>query len=177
MNSRGVLAALAVGVVAVAGLGRESAAQAPKFQKPAPYQLTDQERREVEDAIKAIERIPGNNTMPHDARAEVEVYPKAGVWALRERYTKRQRLHPTPEGCGSSASPHIVDLLVDLRLVLRYFFQFQAQGAQPKHESTHTDNLEHIHDSNQTSNKACFSFKIPERIAHFPRITMPNRKY
>jgi hypothetical protein len=78
--------------VAVAGLGRESAAQAPKFQKPAPYQLTDQERREVEDAIKAIERILGNNTMPHDARAEVEVYHKAGVWTLREGYTKRLRI-------------------------------------------------------------------------------------
>lgn len=68
-----------------------------------------QERREVEDAIKAIERIPGNNTVPHDARAEVEVevYHKAGVWALREGYIPKDYAFILPlKG-------------VDFRLVLR----------------------------------------------------------
>jgi hypothetical protein len=70
---------------ATLGVGLVSAsAQAPKFEKPARYRLTDDDRRAIEEAIQAIERVPVDRKLPHDVQAEVEVYHKAGVWALRE---------------------------------------------------------------------------------------------
>ena len=77
--------ALAAGAAVTAiGLGPETRAQATKYQKPPRYQPTAEERRAIEEAIRSIESVPLKPLPRPEVRAEVEVYRKAGVWALRE---------------------------------------------------------------------------------------------
>jgi hypothetical protein len=96
MNRRGT----SVGVVALAlalalvlagtWIGRDQArAQATKYDKPAGYSLTDEERQALEQKTAELERaiaaLPEAvaSAPHHDALADVVVYAKAGAWALR----------------------------------------------------------------------------------------------
>jgi hypothetical protein len=75
-------------------------AQATKYDKPAGYRLTDQERQTLEDRTAelegALERLPRLDPAHRDALADVAVYAKAGTWALRygEFYTQKEGYEP-----------------------------------------------------------------------------------